>query len=155
MRYRWLICGLLMQSCGGLSQNVCRTPCGMLMSGGEWSCQEFRRAEWVAMEEFSKTVADTRLRSCEVLANYKVEVQPTASWIQESSGRRVSGETYCEERRILVGQENINESSLAHEMAHALQQCVPLPPRDNDDYYHSNWGRDGIRDALLHIEVTK
>lgn len=63
-------------------------------------------------------------------------------------GRRVYGLTRCEFSVIEIGTDNLGRSALAHEMVHAMQNCIPLGPLDHDDYYHSNWDRDGINDAI-------
>lgn len=153
MRYGWFVCALTLLSCGGLSQNVCRTACGMVVTGAPWSCSEVRRVERLALEKFAET-ADKRLYSCYALENYHVDVQRVEKWKQRPDAGFVSGETFCEFRAIKIGsEETAYKSSLAHEMAHALQQCVPLPPREDEDYYHSNWVRDGIRRAVDFVEA--
>lgn len=131
---------------------ACRTPCGLefeeLPDG--WTCDNAKEVETAALEAFQAT-SDDRLKRCGHVRFYRVEIEHSASFrdLEADGGARVVyATTDCQTRRTVLGSRPYKESSLPHEMVHMLQDCEPLPPFDEKDYYHSNWERDGITSAL-------
>ncbi len=81
---------------------------------------------------------DPRLaKACTSLRGWAIDVAPTDKWW--SGTQWVSGQTFCPHLYFMINNALPLEGSLSHEMVHAAQNCEPLPPIDEDDYYHSNW----------------
>lgn len=113
----------------------------------EGYCNSVQDVEDRIISAFSKAADyDPRfISACARLKHYSIEVSQTRSW-RDIEGVEVIGQTYCAEKTMVVNPVAPGDGSLAHECAHAVQDCTPLPPFNPRNYYHSNWVR--IYDAL-------
>lgn len=134
---------LLLSSC---THSLCVTKCGLtaqtLPPG--WSCPDMQDQESRAYKAF-KATKDRRLDVCN-LTRFHVQWVDARSWW--SFDKMVSGITYCENGSIVIGNQAPGDSALVHELAHALQNCEPLPPQNAKEGYHANWKRDRIFEAI-------
>lgn len=106
-----------------------------------------------------------QLGNCQKLWGWRVYTKPFWNYTIKTSDTPtgplvdtlVSGHTMCSQKLIVVGTPNITfeghtvwrASSVVHEIFHALQDCAsPQPIDSGTDYYHSNWVRDGIYNAI-------
>ena len=148
---------LLCLSCTTTSCRVgnppsCITQCGVLVFNALHPCDEYQFAEDVTLREF-QFVTDARLHTC-TLKGWHVEVQPSENF-KGVYGAEVSGQTLCEADTMYVNNRLPNQSSLSHELAHALQACEPKGTIDPTDRYHSGWITQGIYDAISRIRSAK
>ena len=104
-----------------------------------------------------------QLENCRKLVGFRVYTKPTWNFMVNLKDSKdgitkvtsVSGYTECWGKYIVVGtplragRTWWSESSVVHELFHAMQHCESPPPTDpgyDDD--HSNWYRDGIFSAI-------
>lgn len=145
---------------------LCRSVCGMDYvgisngrTGVPWTCSDFQTAEDKALRLF-KGVRDHRFLSedlmCRKLKNYTIMSNPQTKWL-DPYGRlnangdviEIAGLTFCPSRTIEANSNYPHKGSLMHEMAHAIQECVPIQIEDpTTDVDHKNWKKDGIFDAI-------
>lgn len=130
----------------------CITKCGLEIYKPKWKCSDYQLAEDMSMAALVRT-ADARLTDCKGLSAWRVEVQSTINFDTLAKGT-VHGITHCNLNYIEIGSDYPPQSSLTHEIVHVLQECVPLPPTDEQDPDHSNWGRDGIYEAIRSVEYS-
>lgn len=140
---------LALCACGGHSK-LCTSRCGLEVdpyTAPPGYCSRLQDAEDVTLRAFDR-VATTDPRfaeACDAFRGWKITVIKGSYWETPTAGK-VAGLTFC-----LLGTTQVNEwypntssSSFAHEMAHVVQRCVPLPPyvgeRESQEWYHSNWG---------------
>lgn len=150
---------------------ACRTTCGLELVGEVppltdlypgargWSCDEFQLAEDVTISAFERMVdtnADPRfLNSCGALSGVEVQVRPMNTWVDPANpdaGADVAGWDFCDQGFIQVNDAPPMESSLPHELAHAIQNCNATAPVRKSDPDHSNWGIYKDEDGGIGIE---
>ncbi len=139
---------LVMTGCGAAeARGLCVSGCGLKMKGlpAGWTCENVQEIETAALEAF-RHARDERLHSCGDIHKYVVTINPDE--VFASDGRVVYATTDCDFHKTILGTRDYKESALPHEMVHMLQDCTPLEPTNEKDYYHSNWERDGIYKAL-------
>ncbi len=131
---------------------ICTTPCGvqLVQIQAGWTCPAFTELESVTLESFAAHVSDPAFQnSCYRLQGWNVRVEAEPDWISpehvtsENPTGRVRGLTRCELGLMQVGNRSPFQSSLPHEMAHAIQACVPGD--------HENWADAGIYDAINEV----
>jgi hypothetical protein len=139
----WTTFGLTGSACVTVSK--CTTTCGFRADTVPvgWSCQDVQDVEDAIMREVQQT-KDERIKQCD-FRGYQLVVIDAESWM--SFSRSVSGLTYCQNGNVIIGNAPPKDNALAHEFVHVLQKCTPQGPFE-DDFYHSNWHRDGIHDAI-------
>lgn len=125
---------------------LCVTRCGLTVNElpKDWSCDDVQGREEAALWAF-KATKDPRLTTCNLTRFHLMTVDAGSWW---SFGKMVAGLTYCDNGAIVIGNRPPFESALPHELAHALQNCEPLPPYNDTEGFHSNWERDGIYYAI-------
>lgn len=130
---------------GCVTISGCTTTCGFRADSVPvgWTCDDVQAVETAIMREVQQT-KDDRIKQCD-FRGYQLVVIDAESWL--SFKRSVSGLTYCQNGNVIIGNASPPYSALAHEFVHVLQKCTPLGPYE-DDFYHSNWYRDGISDAI-------
>ena len=142
-----MIC--LLTACAGSAAAGCLTRCGLSARDQSFSCDELQLVEDSALWAFRMT-NDKRMTKCSNLKGYKVQQMDTRTW--RDDGRSVAGLTWCNYKLIQIGKAPLRESSLVHEIGHALQGCSPLQPLNPEDNDHSNWSDGGIFAA---VELAK
>lgn len=140
---------MLLTSCAG--HHTCISNCGIwLESNKYWTCEELQDIEDRSMKAFQETL-DPRLYSCRYANGYTLKQVDARSYIG-NGGDPVSGETFCDHGIVVIGNARPRESSFTHELVHVLQRCIPTEPYagevDSQEYYHSNWDRDKINEAI-------
>lgn len=125
----------------------CTTVCGLeLLEPAPWSCGDFQALEIRALTAFHTVTHDIRfLRSCERLKKWDVMVSPGKN-VTNAQGVEVGGDTSCGQRRIFVGNPLPEKGRLAHELAHAIQECQPVD--DGRDYFDQHYRWEPIYAAL-------
>lgn len=165
---RYLAVALVLLSCVvARPPQVCMAECGIellgLPDGGlpeTWTCKGFQEHTSHVLATFNHHVtgADRRFGhqlACSAVRGWWVRINPAPSW-PDQYGRYagVSGLSYCMLREMEVGNKPITQSSYAHELAHAIQNCTPnlqpACPRLVDG--HECWEQDGVERA---IELTR
>lgn len=146
---------VLLSACGPVYEVDCTTLGGMelvgplpLKPGGEtrrwWTCTAFQEVTDYTFYAFTLVKNDPRFVFLgPQLHGWRVYVNNTADW-PTPWGYNVSGITDCPNKIIYVGASPPFHSALAHEMAHGIQNCAPLPPIDEADPDHSHWAEDRI-----------
>ena len=170
------LAAVLLLGCVGprsVEQRVeCVSPCGIILMGPipepslgnigqpSWTCPELVRAESVITQAFATYVKDPRFASgaaCEALRGWKIWINPEPVWASAdfATARNpeglLAGITFCDSGFSIIGNLPPLDSSLAHELAHVVQRCVPLGPGLEGG--HANWGRDGIQNAIDAVNV--
>lgn len=147
---RALVLVLLLTGCGAMHRPACVTNAGMFVSepAPAGFCERLQEAESRVLIAFRDVAPfDPRFATADDrLSDWEIQIVPFSSWYQTGSGIRISGETLCPEHIMRVNKAMPLDGSLPHEMAHAIQNCQPVPPIDKYDPDHSNWGP--IYDAL-------
>lgn len=113
-------------------------------------CDDFERAQRAIVDAFIPLQnTDARFASTEkALKAVRIEVRPERVWDCEASGWCLAGRTYCGERRMEINNASpLCNGSLAHEMAHVVQNCWPDLLKEYPAQYASdstyNWGHEG------------
>lgn len=143
---------LLLCACGSApvrpapSEIACETDNGLLVLNPVpigW-CDEVQGVEDRIFQAF-RTLGEVDERFKSSMARtrgWKVVVKDAAIW-DDGNGSFALGQTDCPNRTIILNNNRPASNVLGHEMAHAVQQCVPALPWDLDGgiqtYYHSNW----------------
>lgn len=88
---------------------------------------------------------DERFKSSkERTRGWSIVVVDAEVWTDQSSGVPVVGQTSCDQRTVFVTNSRPASGALGHEIAHAVQMCMPMEPwdlsGDAQAFYHSNWG---------------
>lgn len=156
MKRGWLGLLLLLCCASGPRQPTCNSHCWMWLWGAPddsslpagWTCESFIDAEDRAVRALAKS-SDKRLKStCSAVYGWALYVAKAPEWT-DSLGRQVAGQTDCEHHAIQVSNEKPLDGAIAHEMAHAGQNCKPYLPVDfGADADHANWYRAGIFSLL-------
>jgi hypothetical protein len=133
-----ILLALLLTGCS--TGPICITDYGMGFMGYPdgtppdvtWSCSRINDIE-------SKMV--DYMGDYKLLKGYSIYLHPVDSWTDDF-GRRVGGYTACGTKQMHIG---LGQEAIAHEIAHALQNCnAPLPIDDGMDIDHADWLRDRI-----------
>lgn len=110
-------------------------------------CSDLDVTEARAMRAFKVVAAqDPRFATaCEQVSGWKITVHDTPAILYpEGFGVFVRGYSKCFDtpgvpvHETNVGSPSSGNGALAHEMAHMVQNCQPLPPEGRDPH-HSNW----------------
>jgi len=136
-----------------------------------WTCENFQIAEDSILSAFESYVVDSPetkdfANACEQLEGYTVRILPDATF--KVAGTELLGLTQCYRSLILIANQPWHESSLAHEMAHAIQGCgVSAPTKMCEDVTkaspwplirectgHYRWPVNGIDAASTIIEYS-
>jgi hypothetical protein len=137
-----------------------------------WTCENFQLAEDSILTAFelyvNKSTPETEkfANACEQLEGYTVRILPDATF--KVAGQELLGLTQCYRQLILISNQPWHESSLAHEMAHAIQGCsVSAPanmcqdvtkespwPRIRECTGHYKWPENGIDAASVIVEYS-
>lgn len=117
-----------------------------------WSCDAFRHASDKAIAGY-KTVADQRFYAPS-LKSWKLVTFNVAFGYLPGTTTKAAGITDCYGREIHVNNQKPLVGPMAHEMAHAIQNCDPLVMKETQDadQYHAGWYSRGIWQALSVIE---
>jgi hypothetical protein len=119
--------------------------------------EDLNRGVRVALDAATLTTdieLSDQVRNCRRLMGFRVytkkEFDFLAPWDNKTS---ISGYASCQLNMIVVGTPtdgNWRDSSLVHELFHAMQDCSPTPPEDVGlpSPGHDNWIRDGIFSAI-------
>lgn len=154
---RFALALLLACGCAQTPPIDCVTRCGLRLAGdvphiddgAQWTCAELQRTEDAVLAAFDHQVSDDRFRNaCERISGWVVVVRPTV-FVDSTVG----GRAHCASGVLEVGALSPLNSTLPHELAHAVQSCQPLAPVESSDPDHSNWQRDGIASALEEVEA--
>lgn len=146
---------------GAFPEEHCETKCGIssVYRPDGWTCQTVQDVEDAVMTELKKLVhVDPRFQSCEQLGSYSMYSMDEREWVDDW-GRRVAGLTDCRPgyTSIVVGNAPAHENSLAHEIVHAMQWCLPVShleyDKDGDLDPHSGWWETGIYSAIFNAEI--
>ena len=141
--------------CGGPTDYACVHESGFRAQIDPQSpdCAEFRSYVSRALNAFAKHVREpafARDRASETLHFYAVEQDQTTARDgsmpdYEPQYGRVSGLTWCDYHKSVVNYYWGSSSSLAHEMAHGIENCL--------DTKHSTWEARGIYAAINEVET--
>lgn len=130
----------------------CVTRCGLrlegptpeITDGPQWTCDELQRTEDQILSAFA-SVEDPRFaQTCGRISGWSITVAPGV-FLSESVG----GVTKCQSGELVVDGLAPLNSSLAHELAHVVQDCRPRGPGD-----HGAWDEDGITGALEQVSTA-
>lgn len=166
MKTTFLLALTFLSGCGQVT-NECMTPYNMNVlpqTKGEYvpyTCAEFAEIEARIFEVFPATVKDPRFRYDDLrvrVSGLRIEVNPNRTWDRPAfeEGKwikeTVGGEAFCPNKMIRINTDSdLWQSSLAHELAHWVQDCSPRRPLATTGLYaeqHSNWFEDGIYDSI-------
>lgn len=152
MKRGWLGLLLLLCCAAGPQQPTCASNCWMWLWGAPedsslppgWDCEAFKDAENRAVRALSRS-SDRRVQNvCNALYGYAFYVAKGPEWTS-SQNIRVNGQTDCDHHAIQVSNARPLDGAMAHEMAHAAQNCKAYLPVDpGADVDHANWYRAGI-----------
>lgn len=148
-------------ACGGMPDNPrCITRCGMRLQGiypsgaipADWTCAALQHTEDQMLHYFPLAM-DLRFRHpahiCSRFQGASIWLYRGASWT-DAWERDVGGLAFCAFGEYQVAAPEGTppwQTTLPHEMAHAIQNCTSPAPIDQGpgaDSQHSNWWRDGI-----------
>lgn len=134
---------ILLLACGAEKSIQCRTTCGMQVLDSPQApafCAGLQAAEDRIVPVLTKLApTDARFADpCKAVRGWRIQVASVDSW--DGGSQQVSGQTYCDNMLMIVNNAKPLAGSLPHEMIHAVQDCSPLPPINEKDIYHSNWG---------------
>lgn len=159
---------LTLVSCATVT-GECITPCGILVhlpEGGPdagWTCESASYTEQYTLATFIMDVKDPRLTDgCGPFLNgYTLTVRSSPAGWDGGTGYMVSGLTYCDLKTIELNNVPPMDGAMDHEMAHAMQNCIPRDyhPCDAGEEVgspegcgqHSDWAPDGISQAQVDV----
>jgi hypothetical protein len=107
------------------------------------------------VEAFKAVRDDRRFQeTCARVARYSLYVTEGPSFTLPEYSEQLAGVTHCQmwNPHIVVGNRNPPASALAHEIAHAVQDCDPRADADSRWPRHEGWTERGIFAA---IEATR
>ena len=150
---------------GCLPSNTQVTDCGLLYVGAEdgmelpagWGLDDIQDVEDRVRDSFARIVTAPEFdssSSCKAMAGVVVQVRRAESWKLED-GRTSRGEFDCDSRTLTLDLHPSGPrlSSLAHELAHVVQKCMPPSLIDEGrDAEHSNWNSAGIIKAINDVK---
>lgn len=164
---------LMLSGCGRMYPDtsgpiVCTTTYGLQIIGPVppmdskyvgtrgWECDDVDRVETEIVLAFRDMVTEDNRFFGETWTGwegYRVRVRPTIEWMdpQLHQDETLYGETWCDSHYIEVNDAPPQAGTLAHELAHAIQNCDPKGPKDKKDPYHSNWNSEGIYNAIDYV----
>lgn len=129
---------VLLAACG--APPACRNSSGLELSAAPsvpgWSCGEFQAAESAALSAFQAS-PDVRLHDAGALSGYAVTVIDA-----RTVAPGVVADTGCD-GEIRIDAQAAGAGSLAHEIAHVLQNCHGR----SDGSPHGGWGTPGDESA--------
>lgn len=130
-------------ACGGLPEH--ESPCGMRVIGkGDAYNALFDAAETDAIAYLHKWAKfDENENLCYKVRGWRVSVWETE--LLELPDRSLCGRTFCAYDEIQIGNVPPHESSLLHEMAHAILRCERDETQRDPDHPRPRW--DSIRRA--------
>lgn len=155
---------LLLIGCGAPpaeKKPICTSKCGLKVFSfperqdyeHQWSCDVVQLSEDRAVLYFKATQDYKLWESCPKFYGISVGFHDDPSWYSPTSGFNVAGLTFCNEKRILIGNKAPGYASLVHELAHIAQGCVPQKHEDWNDkdiYKAIDNANTSIRWALDH-----
>lgn len=149
---------LLLASCG--AEALCKTKCGLsfdgVTDGGTvppgWTCDAIQKQEDRTLAAFKTITPDAGdfQNACKYFPGYHLYLVPDDpsqldagyyAYKSDYDSGWVGGETACWYSWILVASTpQPRGSAFSHELAHVVQNCVPL--------LHEGWGDAGIYSAI-------
>lgn len=146
-----LLSGLAFGCGGPVPEPACISRCGVGLYDAAM-CEGFQEAEDRALTAFAKHVGgwDEEF-TCSQIMGYELQIHEAEivdgrrGWTDQY-GRRVAGLTYCRERKIVIVRAPWSYTPLAHEYAHAIEECSGI---DHDDWdtkgiYQATWEAQGL-----------
>lgn len=123
-----------------------------------WTCDNFQEYVGTIRETFDKTAPEEQFKAenfDKKVAGYTVEVSADQAWYSERHQAVIAGFCNCQSRYILVSSRPfgsntgnlVTTSVLAHELAHAVENCYNKSGMDGDkpgDPAHYKWSERGI-----------
>ena len=153
-----------LSSCGQTTGKTCTTECGIVgqMEMSDQHCDELQKTEMLTLWYLSQFTVNPTYRlneMCDAVDGYHVFVRPERQW--EHRGVQVSGTTYCGPKEIYIATTesgSLRDGSLTHELAHAVQDCVPVynegpQPKSEPQDAHWGWEKHGISNAVNAAKV--
>ena len=138
----------------------CVTTCGMMADLDETDCARLQDTEVKILAAYAKVPAFVSADFvCIAIAGYTVEVHQRhfrdtrwglctpPSWLSQSSGRCVLGQTFQETKTLQIEQLDFATSSLTHEVGHVLDFWFNLPLT----HKHCAWTARGTKGAILEV----
>ena len=140
----------------------CVTTCGLQLSGAEtWTCPQFQQFEDLTLRAFaSPRITDARFATaCQRVQGIQVHVRDTnyLDELREDAGIgqrpfEVLGSTQCDLGLVEIGHLSLR-GTFAHELAHVVQACTPIPPpgwypTKLEGPQHAGWMNAGIQEAI-------
>lgn len=117
-------------------------------------CAALGEAEKKAIDALAKHTTWKADLMCAALPGWTVFVVPWAdsegAWDAPGVGR-VIGLCYCGDQQMFVGTSSWSDSALTHEMAHAFDCALEVPPV----YQHAGWVDRGICAAINETTTAK
>jgi len=161
MRTLVLLC---LAGCASIPPTSGSNHCGMLAMGNYDGWHKSSLLTWATLQDATDRaldattmVTDPRLfdiiENCKALGGYRVFTRDAPDWEDDyGRGFRTAGYTFCPSKVIVIGTPasgDFRESSLIHEMFHAMQNCVAEQPPDvGADTIHAGWVRYNIFQAI-------
>lgn len=134
----------------------CVTTCGLQLSGAEtWTCPQFQQFEYLTLRAFaSPHITDARFATaCQRIQGFRVYVRDT-DFIGDAGvgAAQVLGATHCDLGLVELGHLSLR-GTFAHELAHVVQVCTPIPPpgwypTKLEGPQHAGWMNAGIQEAI-------
>lgn len=159
---RYIVALMILSSCVAIPPSHPGTNnCGMSIGRDFDSFNESWLEDWQLQDRLDAALdvaarsTDFRLsdmmENCRALVGYKVYTKEGTRW-ENVAGKMVMGECHCAGKFIIISRSisgDYRDTSLVHEIIHAMQKCAPLEPLDEgQDKFHSNWIRDGIYENI-------
>lgn len=137
-----------LSGCGTINSNICTTDNNLILYRDDTKTTDCNRLNTVDNKirdvyTNSKEITDTRFKSYKQVSGYLLIIHNSRYWVDEY-GREVSGLTWCNTRTIEIGNQELGDGALAHEIAHVIQGC--------DDPNHSMWESNGINNEIERIK---
>lgn len=138
-----------LSGCGTISLNTCTNKDNITIYKEHIAlieCNEFIKVSNKIKEVYTieHITCDKRFTSYSNLSGYTVTQHDVPDWFSKEHGYQVDGLTHCDMRMIEIGNQSLSQGALAHEIAHAIQEC--------DDPEHSRWEVCGINNAIEKIK---
>lgn len=159
----YVVAAVIMSGCTNTqTRQGCITRCGMHLNKENYAgtCSTVSDSESVILDAFdSLKDKDPRFAkdvACKALEGLELYGRKEYVWSIPPSGPLVLGVTYCESKVTEFGENprGILHTSLAHELAHVIQNCdsrLPAGRGDTDDG-HGGWTAIGLNKILDSFE---
>lgn len=131
----------------------CRTDGGTFVKGSN-RCEEFQRHEDVMLTgyrqstpQWSEEFRKSRVSGIVITVRSEVlyDKNGRAYWKDDSiKDFRIWGQTWCEEGRIDLADENLHTGVLAHEFGHVFMGCGPFD--------HDGMATNGVGTAITYVQ---